>query len=341
LQAVGLVLRVEQKLNKRLPLAMVGTGSIRSLAAVLDRLPLCGNELSEGVVPMDDWTTLGKRSTLFFVPGETGDDLSCYLHVVANLPQNQPVYGLQPPALVGTREFETIEETASYYVQRLRHSQPSGPYFLCGFCFGGLVAFEMAQQLQTLGEEVGLLGILDYRLNADERENFGWSPRNIFKFSRNIFCAALDFLEVKQERTTALRRLRKRLVAYGKRIWTRDGSVSPEINELPRDTLSKFGPNMGEVRKRWESQQRAWRRYRPSNYAGAITLFRSRRLPLRHFRDETLGWSKIATGNLEVEKVAVPGFQGWMLRPPYASILAEALDRSLEVAQKNPRSRRQ
>jgi amino acid adenylation domain-containing protein len=330
LQAVGLVLRVEQKLNKRLPVAMVGTGSIRSLAAVLDRLPLCGNDLSEGVVPMDN----GGRPKLFFVPGELGDDLSCYLHVVASLPQNQPVYGLQPPALVGTREFETIEETASYYVQRLRHSQPSGPYFLCGFCFGGLVAFEMAQQLQTVGEEVGFLGILDYRLNADEREHFGWSPRNIFKFSRNIFYAALDFLEVKQERTTALRRLRKRLVAYGKRIWTRHGSVSPEINELPHDTLSKFGSNIGELRKRWESQQRAWRRYRPGNYAGPITLFRSRRLPLRHFHDETLGWSKIAMGYLQVQKVAVPGFQGYMLRPPYASILAESLDRSLEVAQK-------
>jgi thioesterase domain-containing protein len=197
-----------------------------------------------------------------------------------------------------------------------------------------MVAFEMAQQLQTLGEEVGFLGILDYRLNADERENFGWSSRNIFKFSRNIFYAALDFLEVKQERTTALRRLRKRLVAYGRRIWTRDDSVSPEINELPHDTLSKFGPNIGEVRKRWESQQRAWRRYRPSNYAGPITLFRSRRLPLRHFHDETLGWSKIAMGYLQVQKVAVPGFQGYMLRSPYASILAESLGRSLEVAQK-------
>ncbi|MDX6559807.1 MAG: hypothetical protein QOF72_2856, partial [Blastocatellia bacterium] len=278
LQAVGLVLSVEQKLNKRLPVAMVGTGSIRTLAAVLDRLPVCGSGLSEGVVSMDNWTTFGKRPTLFFIPGGVGDDLNCYMHVVANLPQNQPVYGLQPPALIGTHEFETIEETACYYIQRLRHSQPSGPYFLCGFCFGGLVAFEMAQQLHTLGEQVGFLGILDYRLNADEPETFSPSPRNIFKFSRNIFYAALDFLELKQERRSSLRRLLRRLVTYGKRIWTRNDSPFPRIKKLPRDTQNTSDLNITEVQKRLESQTRAWRRYQPSNYAGPITLFRSRRL---------------------------------------------------------------
>jgi amino acid adenylation domain-containing protein len=334
LQAVGLVLSVEQKLNKRLPLAMVETGSIRSLAAVLDRLPLCGNELSEGVVPMDNRTTLGKRPTLFFVPGETGDDLSCYLHVVANLPQNQPIYGLQPPALIGTHEFETIEETAYYYVQRLRHSQPSGPYFLCGFCFGGLVAFEMAQQLQVLGEEVAFLGVLDQRLNAGEPEQFDWRPRSILKFSRNIFYAAADFLEVKKERKASFRRLLRKLAKYGQRIWTRNDSDLPEIKNVLLDSQNPAAANISEVQKRLRSQQRAWRRYQPRNYAGPITLFRSRRLPLGHFHDETLGWSKIATGDLEVQKVAVPGFQGYMLRPPYASILAESLDHSLEVAQK-------
>jgi amino acid adenylation domain-containing protein len=333
LRAVGLVLILEQKLSKRLPLAAVGTGTIRSLAAVLDRLPVCGSDLSEGVVPLGNRTTLGKRPALFFVPGEVGDDLGCYLHVVANLPQNQPVYGLQPPALIGNHEFETIEETAYYYVQRLRHSQPSGPYFLFGFCFGGLVAFEMAQQLQTLGEQVGFLGILDYRLNADEPEKFSPSPRNILKFSRNIFYAALDFLELEQERKSSLRRLLRRLVTYGKRIWTRNDSTFPEIKKLPHDTQSKFGP-ISEAQKRLESQERACRSYQLSKYAGPITLFRSRRLPLGHFHDETLGWSKIAPDYLEVQAVAAPGIHGYILRPPYASILAESLDRSLEVAQK-------
>jgi thioesterase domain-containing protein len=128
--------------------------------------------------------------------------------------------------------------------------------------------------------------------------------------------------------------LLRRLVTYGKRIWTRNDSPFPRIKKLPRDTQNTSDLNITEVQKRLESQTRAWRRYQPSNYAGPITLFRSRRLPLGHFHDETLGWSKIATDYLEVQTIAGPGVYGYMLRPPYASTLAESLDRSLEVAQK-------
>ena len=50
----------------------------------------------------------------------------------------------------------------------MRTVQPKGPYFLCGYCFGGIVAFDMAQQLKKQNEEVALLAIL---LNKSFSEN--------------------------------------------------------------------------------------------------------------------------------------------------------------------------
>ena len=48
-----------------------------------------------------------------------------------------------------------------HYIEALQTVQPQGPYQLGSHSFGGLVAFEMAQQLQKQGHEVALLAILD------------------------------------------------------------------------------------------------------------------------------------------------------------------------------------
>src|SRR5205085_5494976 len=55
----------------------------------------------------------------------------------------------------------TIEEMAKHYLGEMRAVQPSGPYFLGGFCFGAVVSFEIAQQLHASGERVALLAALD------------------------------------------------------------------------------------------------------------------------------------------------------------------------------------
>ena len=54
-----------------------------------------------------------------------------------------------------------IETLATSYVDEIRKIQPAGPYFLSGYSAAGIVAYEMAQQLLSLGEEVGLLAIVE------------------------------------------------------------------------------------------------------------------------------------------------------------------------------------
>jgi surfactin synthase thioesterase subunit len=72
------------------------------------------------------------------------------------------LYGLQHQGTDGQRAvYSTVEDIAHHYLKEIITVQPHGPYRLGGNCFGGLVAFEMAKQLQKLEQKVDLLALLN------------------------------------------------------------------------------------------------------------------------------------------------------------------------------------
>ncbi|MET8545363.1 amino acid adenylation domain-containing protein, partial [Kitasatospora sp. NPDC004799] len=98
----------------------------------------------------------------FFAVHPAGGLSWCYAPLTGIMPEEWPLYGLQarglsePGALPGS-----VKEMAADYVEQIRAVQPSGPYHLLGWSLGGVVAQEMAVQLQAVGEEVGALVVLD------------------------------------------------------------------------------------------------------------------------------------------------------------------------------------
>ncbi|HEY2006808.1 MAG TPA: HAD-IIIC family phosphatase, partial [Solirubrobacteraceae bacterium] len=138
-----------------------------TLSSVLDaptvdqfaRLLEAGGSLEyRSLVPM---RTNGSRPPFYCVHGAGGNVLSLRDLAMA-MPADQPFYCLQARGLDGKSEpFETVEETAAYYLTEIRALQPHGPYYLGGGCYGGLVAFEMARQLRERGETIGLLALID------------------------------------------------------------------------------------------------------------------------------------------------------------------------------------
>jgi thioesterase domain-containing protein len=86
----------------------------------------------------------------------------CYSPLARSVPPDVPLYGLQAPGLDGTAELPgSVRELATICVQQIRAVQPAGPYHLLGWSFGGVVAHEIAVQLQAAGEQVGALVLLD------------------------------------------------------------------------------------------------------------------------------------------------------------------------------------
>ena len=90
-----------------------------------------------------------------------GGGVFCYMKLAAELPPELPVLGVQDAGLEGGAGAASVEAMAADYIAALRAATPCGPYRLLGYSFGGLVAFEMARQLEAAGESVAFLGMFD------------------------------------------------------------------------------------------------------------------------------------------------------------------------------------
>ena len=103
----------------------------------------------------------GPSTPFFLVAGMFGNVLNLR-HLAHLLGADRPFYGLQARGLYGDEApHATFDEAARDYLAEMRVVQPHGPYLLGGFSGGGLIAYEIARQLEAAGEEVSLLVMLD------------------------------------------------------------------------------------------------------------------------------------------------------------------------------------
>ena len=117
-----------------------------------------------------------------------GGNIFCYLELARSLAPGRPVLAIQSPAMEADGEAEvTVEGMAARYLAHLRERQPHGPYLLGGWCFGGVIAFEMARQLRAEGEEVERILLIDTRApieanvpdDADDATLLSWFARDL------------------------------------------------------------------------------------------------------------------------------------------------------------------
>lgn len=154
--AVRLMFEISEVAGRELPLAtLFQAPTIERLAHVIR---------SQEDAPWSPLVAIqpnGSLPPLFCVQAHGGGALS-YYELARQLGPDQPFYGLQAPGLGGEQEaFTDIGEMARLYITAMRQVQPEGPYRLGGHSFGGLMVYEMAQQLRAQGQEIALLAIFD------------------------------------------------------------------------------------------------------------------------------------------------------------------------------------
>jgi amino acid adenylation domain-containing protein len=324
LTAAQLFAAIEKEFRVPLPLSSLFEGAtIEHLARLLSQK----NLRMTTIVPIQP----RGASLPFFCVHDLFGDVFCYRRLAHYLGQAQPFYGLQPQGLDGLEEpCADITAMAAHYVEAIRAVQPKGPYALGGLSFGGVVAFEMARQLRTKGEEVATVALFDSHFPRGKITlSWGFAP-NLF----NDFPSWLiGFLQLNRAQWLSLirskiaiakRRLRGALPSSAEK--SQQDAIQRRIEEL--DYLSQFSEQHHKVAR---AQYQALSNYRLRTYPGRLTLFRARMQPLFSSHAPDNGWGGLAAGGLNIR--IVPGNHLGMLQEPHVKVLAEELRSCLDQAQ--------
>jgi len=300
LLAVQLFAQIEERLGRRLPLAaLFQAPTIEGLAKLLRQ---------EGWTPA--WSSLtaiqpgGSRQPLFWVPAAGVTALS-FAHLARHLGPEQPVYAFQPLGLDGEQPPQSrVQEMAAHYAHEMRLLQPEGPYLLGGRCFGGTVAFEMAQQLYAAGQHVALL------LLQDSDPPIVSEPPS-----------AKQLLE-------RLRLHRRRGVVGAVLVWHIRSALRSRYRRLKRKVVDRLGSARARrMQHVLEAHLAARDNYIATTYPGRITLVWSSEYHTYYGDLWHPKWEQLAGAG--VDGYIVPAKHMPILRDPYVRALGAQLQAAL------------
>jgi amino acid adenylation domain-containing protein len=315
LLSILLINRIKNSLDVDLPVAtLFRRATIESLAA----------EIRQQTDAPGAFTSLveiqaGRAAAPFFCVHPAGGNVFCYVDLARQMGSDQAFYGFQSKGVNINQSLDpSIEDMAAHYLELLRKAQPQGPYFLGGWSIGGLIAFEMAQQLQAKGEQVALLALLDTVAPTRYAKSEDWGRLSLLATFAQDMGLSLEQLAISEDDLVQLdphEQLRRIL----------DRARSAGI--LPLDFNQSLIQRLLEV---FVTNVDAAARYAPKIASVRATLFRAVERPVLNTGDEAYGWDELLPNELEVH--LVPGGHFTMLRQPNVRVLAEHLKACIDAA---------
>lgn len=311
--AIQVMTRIEKETKVRLSLStLFNHSTVEELALLL--------ELDSKSITWDSLVPIkpqGDKIPLYIVHG-AGLNVLIFNTLAKNMDSNQPVYGLQAKGLNGIDEpLETIEEMASHYISEIVNHNPSGPYALAGFSFGGIIAFEMAKQLKAMGKEVKMLAMFD--TYADQSDKNQTLPKRAYNYA-NYFIKQLIFSFV------LLAEDPKRTIEY------KAQSVGRRLIQLY--WRLRYGKDQKQVgffgyaHNIDTTNEQASDNYIITPYDGVIELFRAKKKTFYMEDFEYLGWKPYALKGVNIHEI--PGEHNYIFAAPndkeFARILQDCLD---------------
>ena len=345
LLAVQFTNKLRKKTGRTLPLAaMLGQPTVASLAGIFDpesRAVGQGNQDSElSPEPEGEVVTIrpgNSAQPLFFVHDGLGETL-LYRGLALRLDPALPIMAFEPLRTAeGNFAHTRIDEMAANYIKRMRKVQPAGPYLLSGLCAGGVIAFEMARQLQGQGQNVAFVGIIDAAdVQATRQPFLDWRLRigrvKAMLSGSSIFAMApalgnKAWNAVRWELESRLRRTRDKRAVRHLRQADPSASRKADISFLKLYEVAHL-------------------EHRPSGIfdGGMVALFKASQetgilddTPYGLvYSDHALGWGKRVAGDITIYDV--PGGHSSALQCPHVETLARVFQRSLDTALANARS---
>lgn len=289
---------IEQEFHCRIPLpAIFEYPTVAGLAAIV---------IGKTAVEPDPRIVSVRRATtgtpLFWIKADPA-----FRFLAQRLPEDQPIFGLFLPVNHPLPRPYTLEDAAAFHVETIRSHQPSGPYYLGGFCAAGVLAYEIASRLEAAGEKVAALILID-SMNPRAGRNAGWDVW--FKNQgRQLADKGIVRYAREKARVTARWLSRREL---DRRI-ARGGDARSEA------LAEALNPGFVELRF-------AARRYHPRPYGGPVLLVRG---PLTGRERPDYGWAPIVC-DLDVFELQC-SHAGFFFEPQ-VTLLAEAVSHRLRGA---------
>jgi amino acid adenylation domain-containing protein len=267
----------------------------------------------------------GDLPPLFWIPGGAGTMMLSRLRKLSSrLGSDQPFYALGTRRASRQPEIESVPERASEYVKIIRGSQPEGPYFLAGFCLGGAIAFEAAQQLVAQGERVAFLGLVNSWMPADSIPGSQW----LLLFAQRALYHLRTALG--QGAGSAHRYLLRRLRAARAAWEAQRKGESAAGTELGVGEDAADGAPMGDDAILRATVALA-RSYAPQQFNGKVCIFVSAEAGLEGVSariDPRRAWRRVCR---DCEAVELPGEHDEMFDPPLVDVFARELGSRLRA----------
>jgi thioesterase domain-containing protein/acyl carrier protein len=315
LLAIGLASRLREELGVEIPVReLLVRPRLEQLAAAVDEaLERRPGALPQTLVTLQE----GRPGRLpFFAVHPSGGNVVCYRPLVGRLDPDRPLYALQAPGLEGEQEpYLHFADLAAHHVATVRQVQPAGPYVMGGWSSGGMVAFEMARQLEQQGDRAVVV-LFDTIVPA-EGEAMGDLDLLLWKAQAlRVPLTAADLAGHGDFRT----RLSALLARAAEGLPPAEAAAQRRLLAVELSSLAGFF------------------RYRPQPLAaGALVAFRatghhtpdgvSREIPFATV-DVVTTWRRLTAGPFTVHEVAADHAN--LLQEPWVGEVAALLDRHLE-----------
>ncbi len=294
LQAARLVSLIVKKFRKNVSLTMFFQApTVEEFARVLS-----------GDLKVDSWYSIVPIQANGLRPPLFGIHNLDFNSIPSRLGNQQPIYGLHYAIAepIGTKlSLPSVEELAAHYIEQMRLIQPKGPYYLMGYSYGGLVAYEMAQQLVAKGEKIALLVLINSFLKIKKI----YFPLN--KIINNILQMGLPRL-IKSNKI----RLKNAFNNYIKTWYIQESD------------LHLYNPHLYTPAPLRQSMNS----YIPKPYSGRVIFLKATELdPLLENFNYTheypdVAWKKLLSDLVIYE---IPGDHSKILQEPYVEILSQKL----------------
>ena len=321
LLAVRLFADIEHKFAKKLPLAaLFPSATIAAIAQIIHQEKFLENTPKANYSCLVEIQPHGAKPPIFMIH-PLGGEVLCYRNLATHLGLEQPVYGLQLQK-PDEKQFPIVrvENMASQYLQEIQTLQPQGPYFLGGYSFGGIIAYEIAQQLHRQGQKVAFLAMLDTCRPGYKRR---------ISFLKRIY---LHLNYIGQRRSKYISHKAKSFYKHAKFY------IKQSFQHYLRFVTQMITSRTPETNKYLHGHNiytQAMNTYIFQPYSAKVTLFRTkdenRTDAVGMEYDSTFGWGEIIIGDLDVKYI--PGSHLSLLDEPNVRVLAKQMKICLQKAQ--------